>query len=92
MGSDHSFRAEPDDLVGAVPQLGEDRVGVLAESGRAVAEAARGLRQIDGGRRQRRRAGEPGVLAVVKEPGRPDMRVLQRLLAGDARGSILTPL
>src|SRR4029077_4386321 len=78
--SDHASGAEPRDLLPAVSELPQDFVGVLAEGRRAVAEAPARLREIDGRRRQRRRSRQPGILAVAKQAGGPDVRVLQRLL------------
>ena len=46
-GSDDAARAQPGDRVGAVAELAEDLVGVLAERRRAMAEAPRRLGQVD---------------------------------------------
>src|SRR5262249_46418660 len=78
--SDYVSGAEPRDLLGSVAELFQDFVGVLAEGRRAVAEAARRLREVDGRRRQRRRPRQPGILAVAEKAGRPDVRVFERLL------------
>ena len=45
--SDDTPVAQPRDVPRRVPELGQDGVSVLAERGRAVAEAARRLWQID---------------------------------------------
>src|SRR5207253_10737309 len=83
--SDDTRGAESQDLLGAVPELGEDPLGVLAERGGPVTEAPRSLGQIDRRRRERRRPREAGILRVLEEPGGPDVRVTHRLLGGVER-------
>src|SRR5262249_52848504 len=84
-GSNDLSLAKARDGLGAVPELTEDGVGVLAEGGRAMAKAAGRLREIDGHRREWRGAGQPRILRVVQQAGGTDVRVLERLLRGVER-------
>src|SRR5580658_6606223 len=77
---DDLLRAQRDDLGRAAAEALQDLVGVFADEWRPSAIGARGLGQVDRGRRQRQRAGDAGKLALGEKPGIADMRLVERLL------------
>src|SRR3989454_11658861 len=76
------FRSLPErvDLRHRVSDLTEDRVRVLAERRRAMPEAARRIREIDGRRRERDATRDAWILGVDQQPGATDVSVVERLL------------
>src|SRR5881409_3111093 len=80
VASDDALVPERVDLRRGVSDLTEDRVRVLAERRRAVPEAARRLREIDGRRRERDATRDAWILGVDQQPGATDVSVVERLL------------
>src|SRR5438132_9075013 len=78
--SDHLPGSQLRDLGRAIPELGQDLVRVLAQGGRAVAEATGSLGQIDRRGRERHPPRHARVTGVVEETGLAHVLVLERLL------------
>src|SRR4030095_1419993 len=77
--SDHLPGPQLRDLGRSISELGQDLVPVLAQRGRAVAETAGRLGQIDGCRGERHPAGHPRVVGVLQQTGLAHVLVLERL-------------
>src|SRR3989454_10010933 len=78
--SDDALVPERVDLRRRVSDLAEDRVRVLTECRRAMPEAARRLREIDGRRRERDATRDAWIVRVREQAGLADVRVVERLL------------
>src|SRR5258708_1330712 len=68
------------DACRVVAELGQDRVGVLAQQRRAVADAAGGGGEPDRHLGDRSGLGQAGIVEGREEAHRPRLRLVQRLL------------